>query len=481
MFRLPNVADTGQPQGISWEDLVRGRALRDELGQAPGGQPSPARGAVKAARGLMSAMVDRSERRRSAEFNAVDAERFRAAIGDDATREDMAAFLSGRIGRDEDAMSKIVSGRLDGLLNPEPEEWETHKAPDGSMFQSNPAGETRTLWGDNPYTEAMQRKLDLGNENAQSQMDDRTADNEREDRRLVAQIRNYLSQAEHREGQREIAQGETDRKAAADGDRRLEGVLKAAREAIALEAKLQGRPGFVPKGQTINVNNGGDDSYWESMGEEDARHDKSLEVVLMGDSDNIGEFPLAKKTLDDLDIIEQAMADPNYRPGPLQPYLDWMRGVVVQATGSDSLKANQTLDAKFKEIVLAKIGGDLGHQISDKDREFIENTFAKLTGSKFGNAMIVAITRRFFERVEQKGAAWQKAKMENRSLPPNERVRFSDFSAEWDARMRETPLFDEGWYERKTAEIRGGHRFVEGETPEDRDAAAMKAMDEMGI
>ena len=155
----------------------------------------------------------------------------------------------------------------------------------------------------------------------------------------------------------------------------------------------------------------------------------------------------ARDLLNSIDVMETAIADPNFMSGVLQdPLFDSLRGLAerfnIIAEGTTS--ANELFRAISNKAVLERLGGSLGHQISDRDREFIKQTMANLNVTPEGNRKILAIMKRIAEREIETEEAWNGyfAEWQSSGDPKSS---YLDFRQRWrtETEKEENTLFPE--------------------------------------
>lgn len=98
---------------------------------------------------------------------------------------------------------------------------------------------------------------------------------------------------------------------------------------------------------------------------------------------------------------------PDMQSGTLQGALNFIKGVAHRVALNDgrTLTANQIFNQYSNKQVLIALGGDLGHQISDADREFIKQTVPQETHTKEAIAKGIAIARRMADVAKRKAEA----------------------------------------------------------------------------
>jgi hypothetical protein len=143
----------------------------------------------------------------------------------------------------------------------------------------------------------------------------------------------------------------------------------------------------------------------------------------------------ARKALSTLSAAEEAMNDPGFYSGAGgQTVLQLKR--IGQSIGLDpeGIASAETFNALASRAVLDSIGGSLGAQISNSDRDFIERQAINLGASPEGNRAIVAVHRRLAQRQIDVAKMAREYERENGALDAG----FNDMMAEF---AEKNPLF----------------------------------------
>jgi hypothetical protein len=107
----------------------------------------------------------------------------------------------------------------------------------------------------------------------------------------------------------------------------------------------------------------------------------------------------AYSTLNQIDQMQQAMADPNFYSGTgANAVLGFKRAIVALGGDPNSVTSMETFNAASKKIILDGLGGSLGAQISNSDRDFIGATAANLQNTPQGNQAMLEIARKTAQR-----------------------------------------------------------------------------------
>lgn len=110
----------------------------------------------------------------------------------------------------------------------------------------------------------------------------------------------------------------------------------------------------------------------------------------------------AQRTLDGLDVMEQAMSDPNFYSGSGEQYVTGLKRLAAAVgINPDSVSSNETFNALAKQAALDSMGGSLGTGFSNADRDFVTDQVPSLSNTPEGNRKLIAIQRKLNERKQQ--------------------------------------------------------------------------------
>jgi hypothetical protein len=101
-----------------------------------------------------------------------------------------------------------------------------------------------------------------------------------------------------------------------------------------------------------------------------------------------------------LDLMDTLMLDPNFYTGFGANQLQSLRrlGAALGITDPAATASGEAFQAAANDAVLKMLGGTLGAQVSNTDRQFIRETMPNLTYSEAGNRMLIEIGRRLAQR-----------------------------------------------------------------------------------
>lgn len=292
------------------------------------------------------------------------------------------------------------SVRIRGQGRPEGSEWgDVEETKDGRFFQYNKSGQIRWLTDIPESVAADIEHTRASTEKTREETADIGTDNAREDRKLDMKDRHFKAEQDGINSRfAETLALDTRREDRRDAEF-AHGVAVDLTDQDRKDRELQARlDGNLKSGQTINLSNF-EDPFMKSYGSQLAEHATKLST----DADS------ARDLLSSIDVMEAAIADPNFMSGPLQdPYIDTFRGLAerfgIVDDGTNS--ANELFRAISHEAILKLVGGSLGHQISNSDREFIKQMMANLNVSPEGNRKILAVMKLLSQRQIETERAW---------------------------------------------------------------------------
>lgn len=110
----------------------------------------------------------------------------------------------------------------------------------------------------------------------------------------------------------------------------------------------------------------------------------------------------AQRTLNSLDVMQQAMSDPGFYSGTgagaVQSLKRFGASMGMDPNGIDSI---ETFSALAKQAALDSMGGSLGTGFSNADRDFVTGQVPSLDNSPQGNTKLIDITRKLNVRKQQ--------------------------------------------------------------------------------
>jgi hypothetical protein len=145
-------------------------------------------------------------------------------------------------------------------------------------------------------------------------------------------------------------------------------------------------------GVTVNTSYGSEKSYDRTVGE---GYGKSF--LTMRD-----DASAARRTLTGLDVMEQAMRDPNFYSGTGEPFVNGLKRIGASiGVNPDSVTSVETFNAMSKQAALDSMGGSLGTGFSNADRQFVVDQVPSLANTPAGNQKLIGILRKIAQRKVQ--------------------------------------------------------------------------------
>lgn len=187
-----------------------------------------------------------------------------------------------------------------------------------------------------------------------------------------------------------------------------------------------GKPHAVG-GPGVNVTLSGERAYDSAIGTGYAK--RFLDIQ--------NEAQAAGRALNSLDVMSQAMTDPNFYSGAASGSIVALKryASALGLPGADGIESMEQFNAAAKQAALESMGGSLGTGFSNADRDFVLDQVPNLQNTPQGNAALIDIQRKFATRRQQIGAlAREYAAQNDNRLDAG----FEDFVAKW---AEQNPLF----------------------------------------
>ncbi|HET8700869.1 MAG TPA: hypothetical protein VFL97_04290 [Nitrococcus sp.] len=167
----------------------------------------------------------------------------------------------------------------------------------------------------------------------------------------------------------------------------------------------------------------------------------------------------AQRTLDGLDVMEQAMSDPNFYSGSGADYINGLKRLGASiGINPDSVSSAETFNAMAKQAALDSMGGSLGTGFSNADRDFVTDQVPSLSNTPEGNRKLIAIQRKLNLRKQQIA---QQARLYASQHDGRIDSGFDDALAQW---AEANPLFPKkGEQGPPIGTIEDGYRFKGGD------------------
>lgn len=143
--------------------------------------------------------------------------------------------------------------------------------------------------------------------------------------------------------------------------------------------------------------------------------------------------------LNTLSVMERAAQNPNFYSG-FGGQLKLQADRALASLGlkdANSTSPTEVFNSLANEVVLKKLGGSLGAQVSNTDRDFIQATAPNLSNTREGNLALIDVTRRLAQREQQVAQMAREYAKANRGRLDSG---FDDQMAEF---SRQNPLFSE--------------------------------------
>ena len=107
----------------------------------------------------------------------------------------------------------------------------------------------------------------------------------------------------------------------------------------------------------------------------------------------------AMAALNSIDVMKQAMADPNFYSGSgAEQVMALRRAVVAMGGDPDQVSSMETFQGQAKKLALDSMGGSLGSGFSNADRDFITGQVPYLENTPEGNKALMEIMSRLNRR-----------------------------------------------------------------------------------
>lgn len=175
-----------------------------------------------------------------------------------------------------------------------------------------------------------------------------------------------------------------------------------------------------------NVNVNGERGYDKTVGE---GYGKRFLDIQQG-------AQTAQRTLDGLQVMENAMVDPNFYSGTGETYINGLKRLAVSIGGDpDKVSSVETFNAMAKQAALDSMGGSLGTGFSNADRDFVTDQVPSLANTPEGNRKLIEIQRKLNVRKQQIAAQARAYAAQH-----NDRIDagFDEYLAKW---AEQNPLF----------------------------------------
>jgi hypothetical protein len=140
----------------------------------------------------------------------------------------------------------------------------------------------------------------------------------------------------------------------------------------------------------VTVNNSGEKAY-------DAEVSKGYAKTFTEGQDSGRK---ASSAINTLTIMGKLTEDPNFYSGTGgEAVTKFKRGLVALGiTDTKNASANELFSKLSNKMVLDSMGGSLGNQISNADRDFIQNTAANIGNTPEGNRQIIELAKKIEQR-----------------------------------------------------------------------------------
>ncbi len=183
---------------------------------------------------------------------------------------------------------------------------------------------------------------------------------------------------------------------------------------------------FMAKKQAqTNINTAGETAYSKERGGQFAKDAGAFQQAGVA----------ANNTLTQLDVMDQAMSDPNFYSGFGADQLTTLKQAMVAMGGNpDMVSSTETFAAAAKNAALSNMGGSLGSGFSNADRDFVERQVPSLAYSPQGNKAIIGVNRKIQERKIQIAQMAMQYEAQNGQLDIGFYKQLSDWS-------QQNPLF----------------------------------------
>jgi len=175
-----------------------------------------------------------------------------------------------------------------------------------------------------------------------------------------------------------------------------------------------------------NVNVNGERGYDKTVGE---GYGKRFLDIQQG-------AQTAQRTLDGLQVMENAMVDPNFYSGTGEAYVNGLKRLAVSIGGDpNKVSSVETFNAMAKQAALDSMGGSLGTGFSNADRDFVTDQVPSLANTPEGNRKLIEIQRKLNLRKQQIAAQARAYAAQH-----NDRIDagFDEYIAKW---AEQNPLF----------------------------------------
>ena len=139
----------------------------------------------------------------------------------------------------------------------------------------------------------------------------------------------------------------------------------------------------------LSVVNAGETRQSQVLGE--ARGKNEIAIREAGDK--------AFESIGRINLMRQAMADPNFYSGSGASIVEGLKRFIASFGGNPELVSSiETFKSQANQLVLQALGGSLGAQVSNSDRDFIQATAPRLENTPAGNARMLDV----MERIERR-------------------------------------------------------------------------------
>ena len=173
------------------------------------------------------------------------------------------------------------------------------------------------------------------------------------------------------------------------------------------------------------------------------------------------EAAAGAEQMQNMAVIWDSTFQPSYSGGAFQTaFFKPLRSFLERVGGIEkgSVKWEELVEAISNDATMDRLGGSLGHQISNSDRDFIRAIMPGIDDTPEGARMKVLVIERLLQRQRE----WQNAYLEAAEANPNMTgLDFFRLKTEWATRMATQPLFGEEWL------ARAEHQAANGRLPFD--------------
>lgn len=182
----------------------------------------------------------------------------------------------------------------------------------------------------------------------------------------------------------------------------------------------------MKKAGATNVSVGAERGYDKTVGEGYAKR-----FLTMQD-----DAQAAQRTLNGLQVMENAMQDPTFYSGSGEAYVNSLKRLGASVgINPDSVSSVETFNALAKQAALDSMGGSLGTGFSNADRDFVTEQVPSLSNTPAGNAKLIEIQRKLNQRkLEIAGLARQYAAQHDGRIDTG----FDGYVSRW---AEQNPLF----------------------------------------